>query len=176
MKNKTRELVIIAMYLAAFIVLDFVSNQMVLFKMPQGGTLGLGVIALVLASYHLGWKKGVIVCLLSVVLQFYTGKMYFVDWMQFIMEYALAFGIYGLCSIFPNIKLGLNKDSKDRYFFTGIVVTNLLRLLLHTIAGVLYWETALLASFVYNAWYMIPTMLVCLFVVPLVYSRLKTIR
>ena len=174
MKNKTRDLVIIAMYLAAFIVLDFISNQLVLFKMPQGGTLGLGVIALCLASYHLGWKQGLVVSLLSVVLQFYTGKMYIVNPVQFLLEYALAFGIYGICSVFPNIALSRSKDIQVAYLFTGVMITNLLRLAFHTIAGVLYWKTLLWPSFVYNAWYMIPTMLVCLIVVPMAYSRMKT--
>ena len=176
MKNRTRDLVIIAMYLAAFIVLDFISNQLVLFKMPQGGTLGLGIVALCLASYHLGWKNGLVVSTLSVVLQFYTGAMYYVNPIQFLLEYVLAFGIYGICSLFPNIALSRNKENQVAYLFTGILITNLLRLAFHTIAGVLYWETLLVASFVYNAWYMIPTMIVCLILVPLAYSRVKKIH
>ena len=151
------------MYLALFYVLDFIANQLQLFKMPQGGTLGLGVIALLLASYHLGWKKGVVVSMMSVLLQFLTGQMYIVSPMQFVLEYVLAFGIYGISSLLPNLK----------HFYLGIVVTNSLRLVFHTIAGVLYWKTELLASFSYNAWYMIPTMIVCLILVPLLNNRLN---
>jgi thiamine transporter len=55
----TRDLVKMSAYLAMFIVLDYLSNMIGIFRMPQGGTLGLGVIALLLASYDLGWKKGV---------------------------------------------------------------------------------------------------------------------
>ena len=141
--SKTKDLTFMAMYLALFYVLDF--------------------IALLLASYHLGWKKGTVVSLMSVLLQFMIGQMYIVSPMQFVLEYLLAFGIYGMSSLLPNI----------RYIYTGIVVTNLLRLAFHTIAGVLYWETALFASFSYNAWYMIPTMLVCLVMVPLLHKRIK---
>lgn len=163
--SKTKDLTFMAMYLALFYVLDFIANQLQLFKMPQGGTLGLGIIALLLASYHLGWKKGTAVALMSVLLQFMTGQMYIVSPMQFVLEYLLAFGIYGMSSLLPNI----------RFVYTGIIVTNLLRLAFHTIAGVLYWETALFASFSYNAWYMIPTMLVCLVMVPLLHKRIKGI-
>ncbi|MDD6467982.1 MAG: energy-coupled thiamine transporter ThiT [Erysipelotrichaceae bacterium] len=166
MNSKTKDLTFMAMYLALFYVLDVIANQLAIFKMPQGGSLGLGVIALLLASYHLGWKKGLAVSLLSVLLQFMTGQMYFVSFAQFILEYFLAFGIYGLSSLLPNIS----------YFYSGIVVTNLLRLALHTVAGVLYWETEWWASFTYNAWYMIPTMIVCLIVVPLICSRIKTVK
>ena len=163
MRSNTKDLTYMSMYLALFYVLDFISNHLQLFKMPQGGTLGLGVIALILSSYHLGWKKGVVVSLLSVLLQFMTGQMYIVSPMQFVLEYVLAFGIYGLCSLVPNVSI----------VYMGIVVSNLLRLLFHTIAGVLYWETGLIPSFAYNAWYMIPTMLVCVVLVPLLLVRIK---
>ena len=154
--SKTKDLTFMAMYLALFYVLDFIANQLQLFKMKK-------IIALLLASYHLGWKKGTVVALMSVLLQFMTGQMYIVSPMQFVLEYLLAFGIYGMSSFLPNI----------RFVYTGIIVTNLLRLAFHTIAGVLYWETALFASFSYNAWYMIPTMLVCLVMVPLLHKRIK---
>ena len=162
MRSNTKDLTYMSLYLALFYVLDFVSNQLQLFKMPQGGTLGLGVVALILASYHLGWKKGVVVSLLSVVLQFMSSQMYIVSPMQFLLEYVFAFGIYGLCAMLPNVGM----------LYTGIVVTNSVRLACHTLAGLLYWETGLWPSFVYNAWYMIPTMIVCLIVVPLLYKRI----
>ena len=122
-KNKISDLVYMAMYLALFMVFDWLANQIGLFKMPNGGTLGLGVIPLIIASYHLGWKKGLAVAILSVVLQFMTGKVYVVQnsdgftafqvFIQFMMEYPVAFGVYGLSSLFPNFK----------NFYSGIVVT-----------------------------------------------------
>ena len=78
-KNKISDLVYMAMYLALFMVFDWLANQIGLFKMPNGGTLGLGVIPLIIASYHLGWKKGLAVAILSVVIQFITGKVYVVQ-------------------------------------------------------------------------------------------------
>ncbi len=174
-KKKISDLVYMAMYLALFMVFDWLSNQIGFFKMPQGGTLGLGVIPLIIASYHLGWKKGVVVAVLSVLLQFMTGQVYVVQnsdgftafqvFIQFMMEYPLAFGVYGLCSLFPNYK----------YVYTGIIVTNLIRLALHVIAGTVFWATPWLGSFTYNAWYMIPTMLVSAILVPIIMNRLKPV-
>ncbi len=174
-KQKISDLVYMAMYLALFMVFDWLSNQIGFFKMPQGGTLGLGVIPLIIASYHLGWKKGVVVAVLSVLLQFMTGQVYVVQnsdgftafqvFIQFMMEYPLAFGVYGLCSLFPNYK----------YFYSGIIVTNLIRLALHVIAGTVFWATPWLGSFSYNAWYMIPTMVVSAILVPIIMNRLKPV-
>ena len=172
--NQVKDMAYMALYLALFVVLDWLSNQIGLFKMPQGGTLGLGIIALLMAAYHLGWKKGTAVCLLSVVLQFMTGQMYLVQnsdgfslfqiFLQFMMEYPVAFGVYGLSSLFPNYG----------NFYSGVMITNLIRLTLHVIAGTIYWATPLPASISYNAWYMVPTMLLSMIVVPLIMSRLKS--
>lgn len=56
-KMSVQELVMMAFYLALFTVLDYLANSLPFFRMPQGGTLGLGTVALLLASYQLGWKK-----------------------------------------------------------------------------------------------------------------------
>ncbi|MBQ6450666.1 MAG: energy-coupled thiamine transporter ThiT [Solobacterium sp.] len=173
-QNSIRQLVYMAMYLALFFVFDWLSNQLPIFKMPNGGTLGLGVIPLILASYHLGWQKGLAVALLSVVLQFMTGQIYVVQnsdgfnifqiILQFLMEYPIAFGVYGLSSLFP---------TKGK-FYTGVAVTNLIRLALHVIAGHVYWATPWWGSFTYNAWYMIPTMILGLVLMPLIVPRLSS--
>ncbi len=71
-KNKysTRDLVLLAMYAALFIAVELIQNQFGLFKMPQGGSLGVSSIILLLASYLLGYQKGLIISLLSILLQF----------------------------------------------------------------------------------------------------------
>lgn len=163
----TRDLVKMSAYLAMFIVLDYLSNMIGIFKMPQGGTLGLGVIALLLASYDLGWKKGVAVGLMSVLLQWMTGAMWFLNWFQFILDYLLAFGIYGVASLVPSMKIG------KQVVLWGIIVVNLIRLASHTVSGVLFYEVTWWGSLAYNSWYMIPTMIVALIVVTMVLPRLR---
>ena len=171
--NQIRSLTMMAMYIALFFVFDWMSNTVGFFKMPNGGSLGIGVIPLLLCSYHLGWKKGVMVCLICVLMMFMTGRVYvvqnsdgFAPWqigLQYLMEYPLAFGVYGLASLFPNFGV----------FYLGVAVTNLIRLALHVIAGTIFWATPWWGSFTYNAWYMIPTMILCLAVIPVIHSRLK---
>ena len=176
MKNeKISDLTFMAMYLALFMVLDWLTNILQILKMPEGGSLGLAVVPLLVCSYHLGWKKGTAVALLSVLLQFMTGKVYIIQnsdgyamWqimIQFLMEYPVAFGIYGIASLFPN----------HGGFYTGVMWTNLIRLAIHTVAGIWFWGSPFWASFTYNAWYMLPTMLLCLVVVPLLIDRLSTL-
>lgn len=168
MRMATKDLVKMAIYLSLFAVLDLASNSFRLFAMPQGGSLGLGVIALLVASYDIGFKKGLMVGLMSVIMQYITLRPpTFIGFGQFLLDYILAFGIYGLACLFPS----LYKD-KAYPIMPGILITNVLRLFFHTLGGVLYWQTPWKASFTYNASYMIPTLLLCLVLVPLIYKRL----
>lgn len=168
MKLTVKDVVLIALYGALFVTLDYTAN--ILPKMPNGGSLGLGVIPIVLSSYHLGWKKGILVGLLSVLLQFMTGQMYYYHWLQFFLDYILAFGIYGLAVAMPNFG----------YIYTGVIVTNTIRFLSSTISGVIFFseEGAALVdsiafSATYNATYMVPTLVVTAVLVPLIHQRLK---
>ncbi len=163
----TRDLVKMSAYLAMFIVLDYLSNMIGFFKMPQGGTLGLGVIALLLASYDLGYKKGIAVGLLSVLLQWMTGAMWFLNWFQFFLDYLLAFGIYGVASAIPSMPMGKQK------LLWGVIITNLIRFASHTVAGVMFYEVTWWGSLMYNGWYMIPTMIVALIVVTMLLPRMR---
>lgn len=163
MKWTTKDLVYMALYAALFIVLDVAVNTLGILQMPNGGSLGVSVIPLLMASYHLGWQKGTVVAVLSILLQYVTGPMYTPDLVGFLLDYFFAFSVYGLASLFPNYK----------WFYSGVLVTNLVRLICSTLSGILVWETAPWASLVYNATYMIPTTILCLVLLPLVMPRIK---
>ncbi len=163
MKWTTKDLVYMALYAALFIVLDVTVNTLGILQMRNGGSLGVSVIPLLMASYHLGWQKGTVVAILSILLQYVTGPMYTPDLTGFLLDYFFAFSVYGLASLFPNYK----------WFYSGVLITNLVRLICSTLSGILVWETAPWASLVYNATYMIPTTILCLVLLPLVMPRIK---
>lgn len=163
MKWTTKDLVYMALYAALFIVLDVAVNTLGILQMPNGGSLGVSVIPLLMASYHLSWQKGTVVAVLSILLQYVTGPMYTPDLIGFLLDYFFAFSVYGLASLFPNYK----------WFYSGVLITNLVRLISSTLSGILVWETAPWASLVYNATYMIPTTILCLVLLPLVMPRIK---
>ena len=172
-KNRVKEIAFVGMYLALYFVLDYIAHVIPFLRMPSGGSLGLGTIALLLCAYHLGIRDGIIVSLLTIPISFMTSQIWLVQnedgfalWqilIQFIMEYPLAYGLYGIAPIFPNIKK----------VYTGVIVVNLIRLALHTIAGTVYWGSPWVASFSYNASYMIPTMILGLILMPIIVPRLQ---
>lgn len=153
------------LYAALFIVFDYFSNQIPFFRMPNGGTIGMSTIVLLLASYQMGWKKGLTVALITIPLQGFFAPYYSVNLWDFVFEYVIAFGLYGFAVLFPTLKTRFP-------IMTGVIVVNGLRLLIHVIAGVLFWEVPWWGSFAYNAWYMIPTLIVGLIFTPLILKRI----
>ncbi len=164
-KLTTKTLTIMAIYCAVFVILDRVSDTLNLFQMANGGKLNLGPIALLMCSYHLGWKNGLLVGITSVFLQLAVGSVKFYGIWSFLLDYLIAYAVYGLASLFPDYK----------YFYSGVLITSVLRLLSSTLSGTLLWETPLWASLAYNASYMIPTTLCVIVVVPLLCERLKKV-
>lgn len=156
MNSKVKDLVFMAMYAALFAVLDVFSNEFIPFlQMPKGGSIGVSTVVLLVCSYHLGWKKAVL-----------SGPMYMTNLFGFVLDYLFAFSIYGIASLFPNFG----------YFYTGVIITNFLRFVSHTIGGVLVWETPLWGSITYNAPYMIATCIVGMILVPIIVKRLPLNR
>lgn len=163
MKLKTRDLVYMALYAALFVVLDYLTNALNLFRMPQGGSLSFATVALLIASYHLGWKKGLVVSLVAIGLMWAIGSITYYGVISLLFDYVIGYLAYGLASLFPNFK----------FFYSGIVVSNLIRLAASTYAGCAVWESPLAASLSYNASYIIPTMIADLILVPIIYSAIK---
>jgi thiamine transporter len=166
-RNEVLNLVQIALYAAIFIVLDLISNMIPFLKMPNGGSIGISVIVLLLASYRLGWKGGLTVVGISLLLMFMTGGVYSQNLIDYIYEYIFAFGIYGLAVLVPTFKI------KGVSIHWGIYVTNFLRFLIHLSAGVWFWGLNWTGSFVYNAPYMLATTIVCALITPVLLNRLR---
>lgn len=164
-KLSTKTLAIMAIYCAAFVILDRLSDTLNLFKMASGGKLNFGPVALLMCSYHLGYKNGLFVGFVSVLLQLVIGSVGFYGIWSFILDYLIAYSCYGIASLFPNYK----------YFYSGVLITSLIRLLSSTLSGTLIWETPIWSSLVYNATYMIPTTICVIVVVPILCERLKKV-
>lgn len=163
MKNlSVRDLVLMAFYVAVFMVLDTFVNTLPLFQMPNGESLGISTIPLLMASYQLGWQKGLIVSIVSVFAQFVTGPMYTPDLVGFLLDYFIAFSVYGIACLFPNRGM----------FYSGVLITNVIRFISSTLSGCIVWATPVWASITYNATYMLPTLILGLILVPLLMKAL----
>ena len=80
----TRKLAYMAIYIALYVVLKFAGDLIPILKMPNGGSIELELIAVFIASYHLGWKDGACVAVLSWIMTIVIGFPMQVDQNQFI--------------------------------------------------------------------------------------------
>ena len=102
MKNdQIKKIAFMAIYMALYVALKMVGNMIPFLQMPNGGSIELELIPLMIASYHLGWKHGALCGLASFLLTIALGfPMYFVQPMQIVLDYVLPISIVGMVSLF----------------------------------------------------------------------------
>ena len=90
---------------ALCIALCIVLEKINIFSMPQGGSVDFELIPLLLFTYRRGMKWGIQAGALAGVLKIFLGG-YFLNVVQVILDYPLAYACVGLAAIHPKI-LGL---------------------------------------------------------------------
>ena len=141
---------------ALSIALSFVLSCIRLFRMPNGGSVTPGsMLPLMLFSAAYGIGPGFLAGLVYGILQALQGGVAFLDVGQFLLDYLLAFTVLGLAGL-------AKKLPKSWGLYLAILIAALARVLCHTLAGVLFWDTAPWASFVYNITYLGPDTLICI--------------
>ena len=141
---------------ALSIALSFVLSCIRLFRMPNGGSVTpASMLPIMLFSAAYGIGPGFMAGLVYGVLQALQGGIAFLGAGQFLLDYLLAFTLLGLA--------GLAKKLPETWgLYCAIIIAALARILCHTLAGILFWETAPWASFVYNISYLGPDTLICI--------------
>lgn len=169
----------IAIFAALGFVLDFIA-----FRMPQGGSVSLVMIPIVLMAFRRGIAAGVITGLLVGLLQIVTGfisvaplSFGFVV-MQVILDYLLAYGVVGLAGMMRSRYLEAVQAKKTGKIIAmvalGVLIGSFLRYVVHVITGILFFGmfaegNVFIYSAVYNATYMIPVAIVAAIVCSLLF-------
>ena len=111
-KKRIRLITFLALYVAIYVVLKYIGDLIPIFNMPNGGSVEVELIAVCLASYHLGWKGGAMTGLLSWLVTIVLGfVMYFVHPVQIALDYVLPLVVCGLASLFGNY---VDRGRKER--------------------------------------------------------------
>ena len=123
MHMSTRMLVTGALCLATAFILSYIR----VIDLPQGGSVTvLSLMPLIIFSYIYGAVPGLIVCFAYSLLQIMQGT-YVVHWMQFLLDYPLAFTLIGLSGLFR----------KNIYLST--MTGYLLRYICHVLSGIVFF-------------------------------------
>lgn len=170
---KTRDITVCGIFVALIIVFDFVGKFIPFLQMPNGGSIDLGSIALLVASFSLGWKRGTVIAILAMLVTFMFNPPYIVSLPQFLLDYLLPWLATGTAAIW----LSLIKGKYSIYI--AVTIAMVLRFLCNLFAGVFFWFPegeaagsigAWIYSLNYNAGYNIATMVVALILVPIIYN------
>lgn len=161
--SNTQKLTFAALCVALAVVLSYVK----LFKMPQGGSITLEMAPLFLLSFVLGPLWGMAGGAICGLIQMAFGG-YIVTASQAILDYVVAFGVVGIAGVLP------------RPWWLGACLGALGRLIAATASGVTFFASyapegvsPLKYSLIYNATYLVPSLVICLVVLYFLLPRLK---
>lgn len=162
-------------YAAVSIAISFALSYLRVVKMPQGGAITIAsLLPLMIYSYVFGIKKGVFAGIIYGILQA-VQDTYILHPAQFVLDYPMAFACIGLAGIFASF------EKWDKYpqikFFAGALLAGVGRFIMHFISGIFAFGTfapegtpVALYSLTYQAFYVFPDLLICIFVGILLFS------
>ncbi len=142
-------------FAALSIALSFVLSCIRLYRMPQGGSVTpASMLPLMLFAASFGVGPGLLAGLVYGVLQYFQGGWFLNVW-QFALDYLLAFAALGLA--------GFARKLPEKWALSiAMLIAVVGRALSATLAGIMFWDTAPLASLIYNGTYLIPEVIICM--------------
>ncbi len=160
--------------------LSFILDKLTLFVMPQGGSITLSMLPIVLIAFRWGLKGGLLTGLISGLLQLMTGGTIF-HWAQALLDYTLAYTLVGVAAIttfwLMNSLKKERKGSMIAAIVIGTVIGGTLRFIIHFLGGIVFFgayapanQPVWLYSLVYNASYMIPSIILCSVVASILFT------
>ncbi|MDO4941035.1 MAG: energy-coupled thiamine transporter ThiT [Erysipelotrichaceae bacterium] len=168
--NKTKRLVSISIYVALALVLDYIKAFIPFLNMPSGGSINIALIPIVVCSFHLGVKDGIIAGFLWWLTSSVLGlNNWIINVYQYIVDYIIPSVLPGCCSF-------LYKNKKLIEMELGIFICMSIRCLALIVSGAIFWPgeaasnsiAAWVSSTVYNFPYSVITMIMLMVVSPLI--------
>lgn len=140
-----------------------------IFQMPQGGSISLTMLPLLIFALRNGGTQGIVVGTVAGILRLFLGA-YIVHPIQALLDYPVACALVGLAGFFRH----------DIYL--GIIIAMLANLFSYVLSGVVFFASYAppgtnpwIYSIIYNAATVVPETLVCMVLIYLLWPRLKNI-
>lgn len=149
------------------------------FSMPQGGSVTLSMLPIVVMAFRWGIVGGMLTGFVSGILQLIMGGYVF-NAIQAALDYFVAYALVGVAAVtlgwLLSGKAKGNKGTMVMAIVVGTVIGGLLRFLIHYIGGIVFFasyapegQPVWLYSLVYNASYMIPSIILSALVASLLF-------
>lgn len=147
--------------IAIFVALATALSQIIIFQLPQGGSITLAsMVPIIWLALRRGPKIGLFAGAVYGLVQLAVmPQIYYLP--QVLLDYPLAFGCLGLAGFF-----------QKRWALVGVTVAITGRFIMHLISGVLFFASYAPAgmnpwvySAIYNGSYLVPELVISLFVI-----------
>ncbi|WP_318616471.1 energy-coupled thiamine transporter ThiT [Sporosarcina sp. YIM B06819] len=159
--------------------ISFVLDQ-IGFKMPQGGSVTLSMLPIIVMAFRWGILGGMLTGFVSGSLQALMGG-YILNPIQATLDYFVAYALVGVAAVtlgwLLSSKAKSNKGSMVTAIVVGTIIGGLLRYLIHFIGGIVFFgsyapegQPVWLYSLVYNGSYMIPAIIISAIVASLLFT------
>lgn len=162
---------------AIMIALSLVLGLFKLFELPQGGSISLEMLPLLLFCVRWGVGSGFVACFAFGILQVFVQGAVSCGWASILLDYVVAFGVIGVAGFGRGHKYGI---------FWGSVLGAAARFIIHFLSGITIYkivapteifgtvfDNPVLYSIVYNGSYVAIDMIICLVVFAIVYKPLN---
>ena len=159
------------------VVLAQILGYIKLWEMPWGGSICLSMLPIFLFAVRWGLSSGLMAGFVLGVLQFMFDGGFALGWQSILGDYLVAFTVLGFAGLFRGKKGGI---------FTGTIVGSAARFLVHYVVGATIWAeympeeffgmtmtTPWFYSFLYNGFYMVIDMILCLIIFALLYKPMN---
>ena len=166
---------------AVMVALAQVLSYVKLFGLPQGGSVGIGMLPIFIYCARWGFGPGMLASIVYSFLQLMFDGGFAIGWQSVLGDYIIAYSVLGVAGLFHKNKYGL---------LIGTAVGCAARFLVHYIVGATVWgeympdtffgmtmTTPWFYSALYNGSYMLIDMIFCLLLGWLAYTLIgKYIR
>ena len=176
MKN-TKNLVTTLCEIGIFAALGFVFDELqgILFKgvFPNGGSIGIAMIAVLIIAYRRGLWPALLTGLIMGVLDIATSA-YILHPIQMILDYIIPYALVGFAALLkPFFDKYDDKKSRILWLIAGVVIGGLLKFTSHYLAGIFFWTKSsdfawgmeatnlYLYCFIYNIAFIGPSIVLC---------------
>ncbi|HER24382.1 MAG TPA: energy-coupled thiamine transporter ThiT [Candidatus Atribacteria bacterium] len=169
-KNQVRIMTEIGMAVALAAILNFIP----LWRMPQGGSVSLEMLPILIIALRWGAGSGMMTGAVYGLVQLALGA-YIIHPAQLVLDYPLAYMLVGLAGIFSH-KINLKtKVIAYSWLFLAVLIGGLGRFISHFLSGIIFFaqyapegQSPWLYSAIYNISYLLPSLLLCyIIIIPL---------
>ncbi|WP_129600006.1 energy-coupled thiamine transporter ThiT [Anaerophilus nitritogenes] len=154
------------------IALAQILSYIKIFEAPYGGSITAGsMVPIFIYSIIWGCRPGILAGVVYGILQFLLGKSWSLHILSIVFDYIAAFGVLGLAGL-------LNKNLKRVNI--SVCIATIGRFISHVISGAIVFkayapagENPWIYSIKYNASYLVPELIISIFIIGILYRPLK---